>query len=106
MLLVRRTFMARPVFSTDDFQADKHKLERYLHDGRPAIATVYAPISYPPSPLLAFRAESDGSFTLAATGMRCGCVLWVTWVAGMQCVVTLHVLDLEASKLVADECFR
>ena len=36
LLLVNglRSFMARPVYSTDEHGADKHKMERYLHEGR------------------------------------------------------------------------
>lgn len=29
-----RSFMARPVYSTDEHGADKHKMERFLHEGR------------------------------------------------------------------------
>lgn len=29
-----RSFTARPVFSTDEHGADKHKMERFLHEGR------------------------------------------------------------------------
>ena len=50
-----RSFPARPIFSTDEHGADKHKMERYLQHGRPAVATVYAPICYPPVPLLVFE---------------------------------------------------
>ncbi|KAL6767514.1 hypothetical protein ACKKBF_B35530 [Auxenochlorella protothecoides x Auxenochlorella symbiontica] len=63
-----RAFRARPVFSSDEHGADKHKMERFLHPGRPSVATVYAPISYPPLPLLAFRLEGGARPVLAATG--------------------------------------
>lgn len=59
--------MSQPIYSSDDFQADKHKTERFLHEGRPAIATVYAPVTYPPSPVLAFDTQS-GTPRLAFTG--------------------------------------
>lgn len=62
-----RSFMSQPIYSSDDFQADKHKTERFLHEGRPAIATVYAPVTYPPSPVLAFDTQS-GTPRLAFTG--------------------------------------
>ena len=29
-----RSFLARPVFSSDEHGADKHKMERFLHEGR------------------------------------------------------------------------
>ncbi len=29
-----RSFTTRPVFSSDDHNADKHKMERFLHEGR------------------------------------------------------------------------
>ena len=34
---------------------DKHKMERWLRAGQSAVASVYAPIAYPPLPLLAFK---------------------------------------------------
>ena len=36
LLLVNglRSFHARPVYSTDEHGADKHKMERFLHEGR------------------------------------------------------------------------
>lgn len=77
LLLVNglRAWHARPIFSTDEHGADKHKMERFLHEGRPSIATVYAPIAYPPLPLLAFKLpESDGGVArLAATGSLRSC---------------------------------
>jgi pre-rRNA-processing protein TSR1 len=68
-----RSFMARPIFSTDEHGADKHKLERFLLEGRPSMATIFAPISYPPLPLLAFKPRPSGQVVLAATGALRDC---------------------------------
>lgn len=68
-----RSFMAKPVFSTDEHGADKHKMERFLLDGRSSVATVFAPISYPPLPLLAFKQLPAGGLVLAATGALKDC---------------------------------
>ncbi|GAB4814739.1 hypothetical protein N2152v2_001785 [Parachlorella kessleri] len=69
-----RSFLARPVFSSDEHGADKHKMERFLHEGRPSIATVYAPICYGPLPLLAFKVDVEsGKAELAATGTLRSC---------------------------------
>ena len=67
-----RTFSARPIFSTDEPHADKHKMERYLQHGHGVVATVYGPISFPPQPVLLFRTSSDGDHALVATGDRTG----------------------------------
>lgn len=68
-----RSFMARPIFSTDEHGADKHKMERFLLEGRPSMATIFAPISYPPLPLLAFKPRPNGQVALAATGALRDC---------------------------------
>lgn len=70
-----RTFPCRPIFSTDEHQADKFKMEKFLHAGRHACATVFAPISFPPLPLLAFKMpESEtGVPRLVATGSLKSC---------------------------------
>ena len=69
-----RTYPAKPIYSTDEHGADKHKMERFLHDGRMAMATIYGPITYPPSPLLAFKRNPfDGSLRLVATGSLKSC---------------------------------
>jgi len=63
-----RSFVSRPVFSADT-PGDKHKMERWLRPGQPAMASCYAPISYPPLPLLAFKEDpAGGPPQLAATG--------------------------------------
>jgi hypothetical protein len=54
---------------------DKHKFERFLHPGRFVIASIFAPISFPPLPLLVFkeatpgdRRGAAGAATLVASG--------------------------------------
>lgn len=64
----RRSFTARPILSADEPHADKHKMERFLHPGRGAVATVFAPIMYGPQPLLVFDAAGGGNPQLVATG--------------------------------------
>lgn len=50
-----RQFIARPIYSSDSINSEKHKMERFLHAGRFSIASVYAPISFPPLPLIALK---------------------------------------------------
>ncbi|XP_039138293.1 pre-rRNA-processing protein TSR1 homolog [Dioscorea cayenensis subsp. rotundata] len=63
-----RKFLARPVFSSDNINCDKHKMERFLHEGRFSIASVYAPICYPPLPLIVMRCAHGEAPTVVATG--------------------------------------
>ena len=51
-----RTFSARPVFSEANLNSDKHKFERFWRGGGGfSIASVFAPITFMPSPVLIFR---------------------------------------------------
>lgn len=64
-----RVYKTRPIFSTDDINMDKHKLERFLHPGRFSVASVFAPICFPPLPLVVFKEIGSGErLTLAASG--------------------------------------
>ncbi|PPD91883.1 hypothetical protein GOBAR_DD11193 [Gossypium barbadense] len=64
-----RQFVARPIFSTDNINSDKHKMERFLHAGRFSIASIYASISFPPLPLIALKnAAGAGTPAVAAVG--------------------------------------
>lgn len=64
-----RIFKTRPIFSTDDINMDKHKLERFLHPGRFSVASVFAPICFPPLPLVVFKETGIGErLTLVASG--------------------------------------
>ena len=47
-----RSFLTQPILSTDGHGVDKHKMERHLAPGQHLMATCYAPIAYPPLPLL------------------------------------------------------
>jgi pre-rRNA-processing protein TSR1 len=53
-----RQFVTRPLFSSDNINSDKHKMERFLHAGRFSVASVYAPISFPSLPLIALKNDS------------------------------------------------
>ncbi|XP_023547507.1 pre-rRNA-processing protein TSR1 homolog [Cucurbita pepo subsp. pepo] len=62
-----RQFVTRPIFSTDNFNSDKHKMERFLHAGRFSIASIYAPVSFAPLPLIVLRTV-EGISSFAASG--------------------------------------
>ncbi|GIL52662.1 hypothetical protein Vafri_8489 [Volvox africanus] len=69
-----RSFTARPVLSTDDPGLDKHRMEKFMHAGQQVVASVYAPIMYPPLPLLAFKLAPPGEVAqLAALGSLRSC---------------------------------
>ncbi|KAJ6833564.1 pre-rRNA-processing protein TSR1-like protein isoform X1 [Iris pallida] len=63
-----RQFVARPLFSSDDINSNKHKMERFLHPGRFSIASVYAPICFPPLPLVVLKSNPEGVPAIAAFG--------------------------------------
>merc|ERR1712154_488890 len=53
-----RRFEARPVFS-DNSRANKHLVKKVVNDNQFVVASVYAPISYPPVGVLMFDANKD-----------------------------------------------
>ncbi len=63
-----RTFTAGAIFSQHTV-GNKHKFERYFQPGQTVIASVFAPIHFPPVPVLVFRKSADNdSLRLVATG--------------------------------------
>jgi hypothetical protein len=50
-----RRMLARPIFSEADSKCDKHRYERYLLPSRWSMASLYAPVTYPPAPVLVTR---------------------------------------------------
>ncbi|XP_020584073.1 pre-rRNA-processing protein TSR1 homolog [Phalaenopsis equestris] len=63
-----RHFIARPIFSSDNINSDKHKMERFLLPGRFSIASIYAPICFPPMPLVVLKNKHGDSPAVAAVG--------------------------------------
>ncbi|KAL7117675.1 hypothetical protein ACP275_03G087600 [Erythranthe tilingii] len=64
-----RQFVSRPIFSSDSINANKHKMERFLHAGRFSVASIYAPISFDSAPLIALKSQGeDTSPAIAAVG--------------------------------------
>ncbi|KAL2472643.1 P-loop containing nucleoside triphosphate hydrolase superfamily protein [Forsythia ovata] len=61
-----RQFLSRPIFSSDNINSDKHKMERFLHAGRFSIASIYAPISFPSLPLIALKSGVEDSLPVVA----------------------------------------
>jgi pre-rRNA-processing protein TSR1 len=54
-----RTWKARPVFSQNNLNCDKHKFERYMPtQGAFFAASIFGPVTYTPCPVLVFR-END-----------------------------------------------
>ncbi|GFP86938.1 pre-rRNA-processing protein tsr1 homolog [Phtheirospermum japonicum] len=64
-----RQFVTRPIYSSDSINANKHKMERFLHAGRFSVASIYAPISFHSLPLIALKSQGqDLSPAVAAVG--------------------------------------
>ena len=61
-----RRFAACPIFSQHT-NGSKHKYERYFRDGV-VVMTTFAPITFPPAPVLVFTEQSHGQLSLLATG--------------------------------------
>ncbi|KAK7102522.1 pre-rRNA-processing protein TSR1 homolog [Littorina saxatilis] len=62
-----RRFSACPVFSSHN-KGDKHKMERFLHHEDMCVASVYAPVTFGPCPVLVFKTDSMGEEELVAAG--------------------------------------
>ncbi|EDV24926.1 uncharacterized protein TRIADDRAFT_527, partial [Trichoplax adhaerens] len=62
-----RRFSASPMFSQHS-TGNKHKLERFFRTNEAIVATMYCPIMFPPAPVIVFRENEDGGFSLVATG--------------------------------------
>lgn len=62
-----RKFKARPLFTTHSISS-KFKYERFLRDDVAMVATIYAPITFPPAPVLVFRTNYKNEKELVASG--------------------------------------
>lgn len=62
-----RKFTAKPIFSNHSMSS-KFKYERFLRDDVAMVATIYAPVMFPPAPVLVFRCNYRGEKELVASG--------------------------------------
>lgn len=67
-----RRFIVNPIFSAHT-NCDKHKYERFFRANETVVATFYAPIQFPPSPVLCFQEQPDTTLKLAANGVLMSC---------------------------------
>lgn len=63
-----RRLEVAPVYSDASHGHNLHTLNRIMPSDRPCTASVLAPIAYPPTSCLFFRAKSDSSVSLLASG--------------------------------------
>jgi len=59
-------FFCRPVFSSEFINTDKNKMERFLHAGRFSVASIYAPISFPPLPSIILKISGENAAPVVA----------------------------------------
>ncbi|XP_042877630.1 pre-rRNA-processing protein TSR1 homolog isoform X2 [Penaeus japonicus] len=62
-----RRFANCPIFS-EHSTGNKHKFARYFHPGTTVVASMFAPITFPPVSVLMFRERPDGAQDLVGTG--------------------------------------
>ncbi|XP_032663678.1 pre-rRNA-processing protein TSR1 homolog [Odontomachus brunneus] len=67
-----RRFVACPIFSQHT-NGTKHKYERYFHPESTIVASMYAPITFPPCPTLCYIENKNGKLELLATGSVLSC---------------------------------
>lgn len=67
-----RRFVVNPIFSQHT-NGDKHKYERYFRAGETVVATFFAPIQFPPAPVLCFIENPNLTLSLVATGRLISC---------------------------------
>lgn len=67
-----RRFAAKPIYSSHTV-GDKHKYEKFLRADAASVATIYAPITFPPTPVLVYKQYADGAQVLVATGSLLDC---------------------------------
>eukprot|EP00053_Salpingoeca_punica_P015541 m.143579 g.143579 ORF g.143579 m.143579 type:complete len:911 (-) comp16742_c4_seq2:1552-4284(-) len=62
-----RCYATNPIFSQPTLSS-KHKFERYWQPGTITVATCFAPIHFPPAPVLVFREVGPADIRLVGTG--------------------------------------
>lgn len=67
-----RRFIVNPIFSQHT-NGDKHKYERFFRPQETVVATFFAPIQFPPAPVLCFLQNPNTTLSLVATGRLISC---------------------------------
>lgn len=67
-----RRFYANPIFSQHT-NGNKHKFERFFPPNSTVVASFFAPIQFPPAPVICFRESPNGSLSLIANGSLLSC---------------------------------
>jgi len=67
-----RRFIVNPILSQHT-NGDKHKYERFFRPEDTVVATFFAPIQYPPAPVLCFLENPNTTLSLVATGRLISC---------------------------------
>uniref|UniRef100_A0A2R5LJ62 Pre-rRNA-processing protein TSR1 homolog n=1 Tax=Ornithodoros turicata TaxID=34597 RepID=A0A2R5LJ62_9ACAR len=62
-----RRFTACPIFSAHT-NGDKHKYERFLRNDAVCVATLFAPVVFPPAPVLLFKEDAGGGIHFIGSG--------------------------------------
>lgn len=67
-----RRFIVNPIFSQHT-NGDKHKYERFFRHEETVVATYFAPVQFPPAPILCFMQNPNTTLSLVATGRLTSC---------------------------------
>ncbi|KYM82080.1 Pre-rRNA-processing protein TSR1 like protein [Atta colombica] len=67
-----RRFTTCPIFSQHT-NGTKHKYERYFHPETTVVASMYAPVTFSPCPILCYVESKSGKLELIATGSVLSC---------------------------------
>lgn len=67
-----RRYAVNPIFSQHT-NGDKHKYERFFRPGMTVVASFFAPIQFPPAPVICFRENPDSSLSMVASGSVLSC---------------------------------
>ncbi|XP_031632589.1 pre-rRNA-processing protein TSR1 homolog [Contarinia nasturtii] len=67
-----RRFIVNPIFSQHTSN-DRHKYERFFRPEETVVASFFAPIQFPPSPILCFKENPDTTLRLVANGILLSC---------------------------------
>uniref|UniRef100_A0A1I7SWN2 Pre-rRNA-processing protein TSR1 homolog n=1 Tax=Bursaphelenchus xylophilus TaxID=6326 RepID=A0A1I7SWN2_BURXY len=62
-----RRFVVDPIFS-EHSTGDKFKMERFMPEGTPFVASFYGPVTFGPCPVLVFKRDVDGNESFVAYG--------------------------------------